>query len=126
MGKGQPVDKFHAAERTREFGTSQRELKPGWSATGGSRSWTAPSTFASDAHGSRVMSSRRSVASYLERPKTLPAFVHVDKVQLRFKMWFKDDLAVLTGPDRTIIHNTILTYLRPLPWVEGRGLRLAD
>ena len=44
------------------------------------------------------------------KSKTLPAFVHVDKVQLRFRMWFRDDLALLTGPDRTIIHNCILTY----------------
>jgi hypothetical protein len=110
VGRGLAIDRFRSAPRTREFGTSRKDVKPAWSMAGGLRSWTAPSTFANDSLGARVMSSRRSVASYLEKPKTLPAFVHVDKVQLRFRMWFRDDLALLTGPDRTIIHNCILTY----------------
>eukprot|EP00961_Rhodomonas_salina_P166500 2243634-Rhodomonas_salina.1 len=76
----------------------------------GSRAWSAPNSFANDVRGSRIMATKNSVASYLDRPKTLPAFVHVDKVALRFRCWIKDDLALLTGPDRVIVHKCILTY----------------
>ena len=60
--------------------------------------------------GARLMATRRSTVSYLDQPPKLPAFVHVDKVVLRFRGWMKDELALLTGPDRIIIHNCILTY----------------
>eukprot|EP00802_Teleaulax_amphioxeia_P006856 Tamp_06861.p1 GENE.Tamp_06861~~Tamp_06861.p1 ORF type:complete len:769 (+),score=184.16 Tamp_06861:264-2309(+) len=96
--------------QAREMGTSRKMLRPGWSNGGGMRAWTAPHTFSNDVLGSRVMATRRSVVSYLDQPPKLPAFVLVDKVVLRFRCWMKDDMALLTGPDRVIIHNCILTY----------------
>eukprot|EP00286_Rhodomonas_abbreviata_P016893 CAMPEP_0181320342 /NCGR_PEP_ID=MMETSP1101-20121128/18072_1 /TAXON_ID=46948 /ORGANISM="Rhodomonas abbreviata, Strain Caron Lab Isolate" /LENGTH=608 /DNA_ID=CAMNT_0023428039 /DNA_START=29 /DNA_END=1852 /DNA_ORIENTATION=+ len=89
---------------------AKKDLRPAWSVTSGKRSWSAPNTIANDVHGSRMLAARNSVASYLDQPKTLPAFVHVDKVALRFRCWIKDDLALLTGTDRVIIHKCILTY----------------
>ncbi len=110
MGNGFQMDRTRTMSQAREMGTSRKMLRPGWSNGGGMRAWTAPHTFSNDVLGSRVMATRRSAVSYLDQPPKLPAFVLVDKVVLRFRCWMKDDMALLTGPDRVIIHNCILTY----------------
>jgi hypothetical protein len=110
MGNGFQMDRSRTMTQAREMGTSRKMMRPGWSNVGGMRAWTAPHTFSNDVQGSRLMATRRSTATYLDQPPKLPAFVHVDKVVLRFRCWMKDDMALLTGPDRVIIHNCILTY----------------
>ena len=110
MGNGFQMDRSRTMSQARELGTSRKMMRPGWSNVGGMRAWTAPHTFSNDVQGSRVMATRRSTASYIGQPPKLPSFVHVDKVVLRFRCWMKDDMALLTGPDRVIIHNCILTY----------------
>jgi hypothetical protein len=110
MGNGYQMDRSQTLSQARELGTSRKMLRPGWSNVGGMRAWTAPHTFSNDVQGSRVMATRRSTASYLGQAPKLPSFVHVDKVVLRFRCWMKDDMALLTGPDRVIIHNCIVTY----------------
>jgi len=110
MGNGFPMDTSRIDSQAPEMGTSRKMMRPGWSTMGGMRAWTAPNSFSSDINGARLMATRRSTASYLDQPTKLPAFVHVDKVVLRFRCWMKDDLAILTAPDRVIIHNCILTY----------------
>lgn len=104
---GTAVDRWRASTQSRELGANRvSSIGGAWSAHSGPRSWTAPNSIA----GGKPHSLKSSLASYLDQPKTLPAFVHLDKVALRFKCWFKDDLALLTGPDRVIIHKVILTY----------------
>eukprot|EP00285_Hemiselmis_virescens_P014834 CAMPEP_0173403448 /NCGR_PEP_ID=MMETSP1356-20130122/56846_1 /TAXON_ID=77927 ORGANISM="Hemiselmis virescens, Strain PCC157" /NCGR_SAMPLE_ID=MMETSP1356 /ASSEMBLY_ACC=CAM_ASM_000847 /LENGTH=633 /DNA_ID=CAMNT_0014363981 /DNA_START=26 /DNA_END=1924 /DNA_ORIENTATION=- len=104
---GSRVDRSRAPSQKRELGASRVTSQGGaWSSHSGPRSWTAPNTLA----GAKPPTTKSSVASYLDQPKTLPAFVHLDKVALRFKCWFKDDLALLTGPDRLIIHKVVMTY----------------
>ena len=110
MGNGFQMDRSRTMSQAREMGTSRKMMRPGWSNIGGMRAWTAPHTFSNDVQGSRLMATRRSTASYLDKPPTLPAFVHVDKIVLRFLCWIKDDMAILTGKDRIIIHSCILTY----------------
>ena len=110
INKGFQVDNLQAAVQASEMGTSRKTMRPGWSTQGGPRAWTAPHTFSNDVQGSRLMATRRSTVSYLDQPPKLPAFVHVDNVVLRFRGWMKEEMALLTGPDRIIIHNIILTY----------------
>ena len=101
------MDRWKGTTQKRELGANRTTTVGGaWSSNSGPRSWTAPNTFA----GGKLPTTKSSVASYLDQPRSLPAFVHLDKVSLRFKCWFKDDLALLTGPDRIIIHKAIITY----------------
>jgi hypothetical protein len=91
---GTIVDKVRPSHQNREVGTTRYTVVGGaWSANAGLRAWTAPNTIA----GAKAPTTKSSVASYLDQPKTVPAFVHLDRVALRFKCWFKDDLALLTG-----------------------------
>eukprot|EP00960_Hanusia_phi_P049974 759911-Hanusia_phi.AAC.12 len=94
----------------RDSGTTRRSLKPGWSNSSGMRAWTAPLSFIDSSTTSRMTQTQRNLISYLDRPPKMPNYVVLDKIILRFRAWFKDEMSLLTGPDRLIVHNCILLY----------------